>query len=64
MENFEDFKTEIKKIIYYEQPIIDGEDWTTENIKCVELFEDDFKYMFNKGMTPLEAYEEYKQRQD
>lgn len=62
--NFEKFKTEIKRLIYEEESIVEGEDWTTENIKCVELFEDDFKMMYEQNMTPSEALEEYKQRQD
>ena len=62
---FEEFKTECKKIIYEaDEHLNDGEEITTENIKCVELFEDDFLRHYNRGLTPLQAIEEYKASQD
>ena len=63
--SFEEFKIKCKRIIYVADEKLEcGEEICTENIKCVELFEDDFEMYYKQGLTPLEAIEEYRNSYD
>ena len=56
---FEEFKTECKRLIYEANDHTeDGEGICTENIKCVELFQDNYKDYYDDGITPKQANEE------
>lgn len=63
--SFEDWKIEVKRIIYQlDEKLEDGEEMCTENIKCVDLFENDFLLYYEQGMTPEKAYDEFRNDYD